>query len=206
MERIPMQTVRQIERYWNARQYDRLTRSLLAARPEASERLAIELGHAIPAAALSLIRMDELMQAHHPLSPKLIRALLASQESDGGWGDPLTTAVCLRALLLGSGQGIAVERGVAYLAALQQTSGIWPSVGVRRTAEDPFVSAFILFQLADQPVFQSVVRMDAAADWFDRHPSSLNADTLRLWHRASLRCRIARIQSMATGWSVKIAG
>ena len=201
-----MQTVRQIERYWTARQYDRLTRSLLIARPEASERAAIELGYAVPAAALALIRLDELTQAHHPLNLKLIRTILAAQEGDGGWGDPLTTAVCLRALMLGRGQGVAVERGIAYLATLQQTGGIWPSVGVRRTAADPFVSAFILFHLADQPAFQSAVRITEAADWFDRHHSTLDAATLKPWHRASLRCRIARIQSLATNWSEKIAG
>ena len=34
-----MQTTRQLDRFWNARQYDRLARELLTARIESSPRL-----------------------------------------------------------------------------------------------------------------------------------------------------------------------
>ncbi|HSI35413.1 MAG: hypothetical protein ACAI43_18870 [Phycisphaerae bacterium] len=190
-----MQTVRQIERYWTARQYDRLTRELLKARPEASERLALELGQALPSAALAIIRLDELCQAHHPLVGKLIRTIIAAQENDGGWGDPLVSALCLRALLTNHGQGVAIERGVEYLATLQQAGGIWPSVSIRRTAEDPFVSAFILFNLADQPAFRDAVRLDDATAWFDKHWADCDPATRKLWDRAGIRCRIARLST-----------
>jgi hypothetical protein len=190
-----MQTARQIERFWSAKQYDRLARELLAARVEASHRLTDELSRNVPAAALALIRLDELNQSHHPLTQKLIHCILSAQESDGGWGDPLVTALCLRALLCSRGQGIAIERGLTYLADLQKTAppaaeGAWPSVPIRRTAEDAFVSAFILFQLADNPAFRAAVRFDAAVNWFVQNEPKLDEDTRRLWRRASLRCRL----------------
>ena len=60
-----------------------------------------------PSAAMALIRMDELMQSHVPLYRQLIRVLLSVQQADGSWGDPAATALCLRALLSGKGDGIA---------------------------------------------------------------------------------------------------
>lgn len=185
-----MQTTRQIERFWSARQYDRLARELLAPRPEFSHRLVAELSHSVPAAALALIRLDELNQAHHPLNQVLIRHVIAAQEGDGGWGDPLVTALCLRALSCGRGQGPIVDRGFAYLADLQKPQGVWPAVPIRRAAEDAFASAFILFCLADHPVFRAAVHLEDAVAWFDRHEADLDGDAQRLWHRASLRCRL----------------
>ena len=57
-----MITVRQMERLWGGKAYEKLFRELLAARPEASLRLEVELGRSIPAAALAIIRLDELSQ------------------------------------------------------------------------------------------------------------------------------------------------
>src|SRR5690242_20123657 len=103
-----MQTTRQIERLWNARQYDRLAAEMLRARPEFSHRLVAELSQSVPAAALALIRLDELNQGFHPLCGKLIRTIIAAQEGDGGWGDPLVSALCLRALMCNRGLGVVV--------------------------------------------------------------------------------------------------
>src|SRR3954451_21867614 len=150
---LTMQTTRQLDRFWSARQYDRLARELLTARIESSPRLVAELAHPVPAAAMALIRLDELNQGFHPLNEKLIRTIIAAQEGDGGWGDLIVSALCLRALMCNRGQGIAIGRGIAYLAPLQKPEGPWPPVPIRRTTEDAFVSAFILFQLADQPAF-----------------------------------------------------
>lgn len=185
-----MQTARQIERFWNAKQYDRLARELLAARLESSPRLVGELSRNVPAAALALIRMDELNQSHHPLAQKFIHCILAAQEADGGWGEPLVTALCLRALLCSRGQGVSIERGITYLAAMQKAEGAWPLVPIRRTTEDAFVSAFILFQLASDPTFRATVRFDAAVQWFMQNEAKLDEDTQKLWQRASLRCRV----------------
>lgn len=192
-----MQTARQIERFWNGRQFDRLARELLAARLEASDRLASELSRNVPAAALALIRLDELNQSRHPLTQKLIHCILAAQESDGGWGEPLVTALCLRALLCSRGQGVSIERGMTYLADMQKAEGAWPLVPIRRTTEDAFVSAFILFQLAGDPSFRAAVRFDAAVEWFMQNEPKLDEDTRKLWQRVSLRCRLGTSGTVA---------
>jgi hypothetical protein len=194
-----MQTTRQIERHWTARQYDRLAREILAARPENSPRLLAEVSRAVPAAALALIRLDELNQANHPLCGKLIRTIIAAQEGDGGWGDPLVSALCLRALMCNRGLGPVVDRGIAYLANLQKDEGAWPAGPIRRMTEDAYVTAFILFHLADQDAFRAAVRLDDAIAWLTHHESAVHDDdTRRLTHRATLRARIRPTMSFLT--------
>jgi hypothetical protein len=139
---------------------------------------------------MALIRLDELNQGFHPLTQKLIRTLLAAQEGDGGWGDLVVSALCLRALMCNRGQGDAIDRGIAYLANLQKDQGPWPAYPIRRTTEDAFVTAFILFQLADQQAFRSAVRFDDAVAWLTQNEANFDPDAQRLWHRASLRCRL----------------
>jgi hypothetical protein len=193
-----MQTTRQLDRFWNARQYDRLARELLTARVESSPRLVAELAHPVPAAAMALIRLDELNQGFHPLNEKLIRTIIAAQEADGGWGDLIVSALCLRALMCNRGQGVAIDRGIAYLANLQKAEGAWPAYPIRRTTEDAYVSAFILFHLADQPAFRAVVRLDDAINWLAQNEPTFDEESRRLWHRASLRCRLRAPRPLAT--------
>jgi hypothetical protein len=188
-----VQTIRQIERFWTGRQYDRLARELLAARMEFSDRLVVELARPVPAAALALIRLDELNQGYHPLNEKCIRTIIAAQEGDGGWGEPIVSALCVRALMCNRGRGVVVERGIAHLAALQKPEGCWPAVAVRRTTGDAFVTAFILFQLADQADFRAAVRIEDAAHWLAQNESQLGGDARRLWRPASLRCRVGAV-------------
>src|SRR4051812_12048140 len=127
-----MQTVRQIQRLWDAKQYPRLARELMAARPEASLRAEAELARSNPVAAMGIIRLDELNQTHVKLCRQLLNNVLLGQESDGGWGDAMTTALCVRALRCCDGHGEAVERGLKYLASLQKSEGIWPKEPLRR--------------------------------------------------------------------------
>ena len=189
-----MMTVRQIERHWNARAYERLFRELVAMRPEAALRLGIDLSRPVCAAALAVIRLDELNQSNAKLYPTLIRTLIAAQERDGGWGDLVTTALCLRALLCGSGDGMAIERGLSYLAALQKPEGIWPAIPIRRITADPYVSDLILYQLADKPKFREAIRIDDAAQWFSNNPAVLDDETRQLWERTRLSRRLASRQ------------
>ena len=104
----------------------------------------------------------------------------------------MTTAICLRALLAGRGQGQAIDRGLLYLASLQKTEGIWPKVPIRRMESDPFVSAFILHQLGASEGFRSAVRFFDALNWFEANEATLDAETRRLWDHASIRCQIER--------------
>jgi hypothetical protein len=185
-----MITVRQVEREWENKAYARLFAALLAARPEGGFRLGLDSSRPVPVAALAIIRLDELSQSHVKLYSKLVKTLLAAQEADGGWGDLLTTALCLRALLCGNGNGVAIQRALGYLAALQKADGIWPQVPIRRMPADPYLSALILYQLGDQPDFRQAVRLSDAANWFTLHDSSLDEETRSLWNRVRVRCRL----------------
>lgn len=184
-----MQTVRQIDKLWNARQYPRLALELLSARPEFSIRLTTEIAKPVTVAALALIRLDELAQSHHPINPRFIRTVLAAQQGDGGWGDPMTTALCLRALMLNRGVGQAIEKALEYLTDLQKDTGLWPVLPIRRAEHDFFASAFILFTLGDQQPFRQAVRFDQALAAMSSFELTLDPDAQRLWHRAAPRCR-----------------
>jgi hypothetical protein len=182
-----MLTVRYIEKLWDARKYDRLLEELIAPRVEAA--VAGELIHnaMASASALALIRLDELHSPHAPICSRLIRTLIATQKSDGGWGDVATTALAVRALSLQNGRGLAIEGGMGYLAMLQQPAGIWPKLPIRRMPEDALVSAFTILQLGDNDLFRATVRIDAAFAWFDSHRWMLDPAALSLWDHARLR-------------------
>jgi hypothetical protein len=183
-----MMTIKNLERQWNAKRYPKLLAELLEARAEAGFEFEPHASQTARVAALLLIRLEELDQSHVPLAGKLLRTLIAMQEADGGWGDPAVTALCLRALFCNRGAGVAIDRGLAYLANLQQPAGIWPAAPIRRMPADPPTSVFILGQLAHQPRFQSAVRLDDADEWFAEHRSSIAPEVLRAWARARARC------------------
>jgi hypothetical protein len=186
-----MMTVRQIERHWDAKTYDRLVGDLLTARPESAFRLGMDPNRPVCSAALAVIRLDELDQSNAKIYPKLIKTILLAQESDGGWGDLVTSSLCLRALFCGQGNGVAIERGLKYLADLQKTEGIWPNIPIRRMPADPYVSALVLYELGDQKAFREAVRLQDAVNWFAGHESQLDEATKELWQRAQVRCRLS---------------
>lgn len=194
-----MTTVRQIERQWSGKQFDRLLSDMLAGRPEAT--LAGRLRLVPAASAAAMIRLDELAQSHVPLYPRLVRMLVHTQDADGGWGDPMTTALCLRALLLDAGNGLSIERGLAYLANLQKSNGAWPLVPIRRTDADTTTTAWVLYQLADQPGFRSSARVEQALEWLDAQPAHIDRDLQSLVDRAKARCRLRPLTRQALIWS-----
>ena len=184
-----MTTVRHVDRLWNANVWGKLLRELLISRPESSPRLEVELHSLVATAALAMIRLDELNQSHTPLFAKLLRAVLASQDRDGGWRDVATTALCLRALLIDAGHGPAIDGGLRYLAMLQRDEGAWPKEPLRRMPGDGFTTALVLFHLADRGELRDAARVDDAAAWMNRHAVELDPEAKRLWGLASLRCR-----------------
>lgn len=187
-----MITIRHIERLFQHQQHRRLYRELIAGRPEAGFALEPVLARAVPIAALGMIRLDELSQSHTALYRRLLNVILTAQQPDGGWTDPITTALCVRALLSGGGKGgTAVERGLAYLAALQQPKGTWPKEPLRRMPMDAFASAFVLMQVGDREPFRRAVHFDDATSWFTANERALDPETRRLWSHAAVRCRHA---------------
>ncbi len=195
-----MMTVKQIERNWAAKLYGRLFRELVACRPESGMTFESEGDWIAPAAAMALIRMDELMQAHVPLYRQLLRVLLVSQQEDGSWGNPAATALCLRALLCGTGEGVAIRRGMDFLARLQKPEGLWPKFPLRRMPEDALISAFVILELGDQPVFQSSVRLDDAIRWFKANEQFQGSVERDVWKSAVRRSR-STTQTQQLSWS-----
>jgi hypothetical protein len=185
-----MVTVRQMERDWEARRYEKLLGGLTVARPEESFGFDPVGGRAIPAAAMALVRLDELNQSHVLFYARLVRAVLAAQSAtDGGWGDPAVTALCLRALMAGRGCGLSIERGLDYLAGLQKSDGLWPAGPIRRMAADPVTTAFLLYQLGDKPAFRGALRFDEAVAWFEVRGTRLGADAKEWWELARMKCQ-----------------
>jgi hypothetical protein len=186
-----MLTLRQLERDFAHYQFRRLYHELVAGRPEANAGLEVVLSRVVPIAALGMIRLDELTQSHTALYRRLLNVVLTSQQKDGSWGDPIVTALCLRALLCGDGHGAAAACGLAHLASLQQEEGAFPREPLRRMPPDAHTTAFILLQLGERDLFRRCVRFDDAIDWLVHHAAALEPQTRQLWSHAAARCRIS---------------
>ena len=188
-----MITVRHIERLFSHHQHPRLYRELIAGRPEASlGGVETVLARVVPIAALGMIRLDELSQSHTSMYRRLLNVVLTAQQPDGGWGDAMTTALAVRALLGdGGGHGAAPDRGLAHLAGLQKEDGLWPRETLRRMPGDAFASAFVLMQLGDRAAFRRAVRFGDAIAWFTANQRQLDDPTRRLWAHAAVRCRMS---------------
>ena len=190
-----MMTIRQIERLWTTRCYRKLLDELLSNRWEGEYGGRLVGSPALLAAAVSMIRLDELNQSSAPIFAQLLRTIVAAQESDGGWGDLAVTAMCLRALLLDRGSGSAVQRGMEYLGVLQQSQGSWPVIPIRRMSADPFTTAFIAIELGDNADFRRIVRWTDVINWLAMEGA--NEECRGLWERIRIRCRLRPMLSRA---------
>jgi hypothetical protein len=196
-----MITVRQLERLWQEKAFSRMSALLLKMRTESSVRLATELARSLPVAAMAIIRLDELSQSHAPLCPRLIRHILAAQEADGGWGDALTTALCIRALSASHGDGPALTRGLEFLAGQQKDDGSWPRVSIRRLPGDPFTTALVLFHLGENQKFSDLADCAKAADWLATQEPNLDIETRRLYRRLHLKMAQTATTEPSFTWS-----
>jgi hypothetical protein len=195
-----MMTVKQMERLWDGRKYEPLLSYLLCPRVELALAEELTAAGSLAAAAMGMIRLDELNQTHMPLFGKLMRAVIAAQQNDGGWGEIAISALCLRALSIDDGRGAVIGRGLAYLANLQQPSGIWPRVPIRRMPADAEVSAFVLLQLGEQEAFRLAVEFDEAIRWFEENGDALSATAKNFWAHAKLRCGQHHVAAWAQAW------
>jgi len=196
-----MITVRQLERLWQEKAFARMSALLLEMRAESSLRLAGELARPTPIAALAIIRLDELAQAHSPFCSRMIRTILAAQEADGGFGDALTTALCIRALSCCAGHGPAIDRALSYLGTLQKEDGSWPRIPLRRFPGDAFTTALILYHLGESEPFIRATHAEAAFDWLSAHETELDIETTRLLRTLRLRLAQAPLAEPSFSWS-----
>ncbi len=144
-----MMTIKQAERFWGLKAYERLIDELCQGRAEAVGGIRQLIRGPEAAAALCVIRMHELLQSHQPFVAKMLRFLVASQQADGGFDDAVTTALAMRALATDRGAGLALESAIRYLDVLQRDDGEWAREPLRRMPGDPAVTAFVLLQLVE---------------------------------------------------------
>ncbi len=144
-----MLTMKQAERLWQLKAYERLTDELCTGRAEAVGGIRQLLHGPLVAASLTVIRMGELHQSHQPFVSRMVKFLIASQQADGGFGDAVITALAVRALATDSGAGSGLEAGLTFLDHLQRDDGEWPKEPLKRLPGDPTVTAFVLLQLVE---------------------------------------------------------
>jgi hypothetical protein len=186
-----MMTVRQIEKWWAAKEHAKLSRECLAGRSEGVESMRGLLVGPVSAAALALVRLDELGQ-QSDFTSALLRAVIDAQSDEGGWDDPLLTALCVRALLAHDDQHDRAAAGIASLARLQRVDGAWPREPLRRMPGDAMATAFILLQLVNDSGFRAVARVDDAVRWLRSQQPGLTGDAGSLTRVALLRAASRR--------------
>jgi len=195
-----MLTTKQTERLWHLKAFERLTDELCAGRAEAVGGIRQLLRGPLVAAALTVIRMGELNQSHQPFVSQMVKFLIASQQSDGGFGDAATTALVVRALASDRGAGPALEAGLTFLDHLQRDDGEWPKVPLKRLPGDPAVTAFVLLQLVESRLKKAETLINRTIDRItgdDTKPSQpFDQQLLPLRRRVA-----ARQPALAGSWS-----
>jgi hypothetical protein len=196
-----MTSVRQISGLWSEGQTRRLVAELVRYRAEFIPELAAELGgSAVAAAALAVIRLHEYDQSHLPVFAALLGKLLASQETDGSWGDPVLTALASRALLCWPETLPAARRGMDSLGSLQREDGSLPRTSLRRLVGDAMTTAFVLAQLGSEAEFTGRFRIGAAIYWLGSVRDELSPGVRQL-----ARTGIARSLPNLPGQAQKLA-
>lgn len=197
-----MTTIRQIDRLWAGNDHRRMVSELTGGRPELTAVAQRLLGPAA-AAAVAVIRLDELGQSHQPIVAKLLRSLIGAQQPDGGWGDLAVTILALRALRCCDGNGHAVERAITHLSLCQREDGAWPDEPIRRLPADGLTTAFLLLNLAGDEAMMGKLNLQSAADWLTAHRDELEPVTRRLADRAAAKLSRAGMAELlcAVSWS-----
>ncbi len=154
----------EIRKLWSEGRVDALARMLAERRSEWSAWSVDRVRSLSAAAALGILTLVEMGSGPgDPLVREMGAALLAAQDSLGGWENPWTTSLVLRALSAGEIDGAAFARGLAYLASTQEATGGWAgsdSAGLHDTA-------FVLTMLGDLADFRSAVDVGRAVDWYE---------------------------------------
>jgi hypothetical protein len=186
-----MITARQIDRLFRTGDFSRLLHDLTSHRADALIRWDARASRQVLAAAMAAIRLDELNFAAHPLSGQMLQVVIRAQDAEGGWGDAITTALCLRALMARGGNGMAIERGLNYLANLQQEAGSFPAGPFRRMPADGHTTAAVTYLLGDQVAAFAAIDVSGGAAWLNRYLAEIDVPTRVIARTAVTRCRRA---------------
>lgn len=158
-----MTTIRQMQSLLSDGQHAKLLGELSQYRGDLPGELVAELGgSATVAVAMAAVRLQELNQSRTTLYRALLARLVGSQESNGGWGDVMTTALAVRALLGDATSKPAAVRGIQLIVGLQKDDGTLPRESLRRMPGDIPATAFVLAHLSRSNEFAHRFRVEAA--------------------------------------------
>lgn len=144
--------------------------------------------------ALALRRVIELSYVPNPHHRELLRQLLDAQLDDGSFGhDPLATSLAIASLHVSQNAsiasadpeaGLALERALAALAAMQNDAGFFGYSSDRSIQSQGLAAAFIFATLMDVEEFRTTVRMGDLLAAFDEYDDRLDHDTQLLLQQA----------------------
>ncbi len=194
-----MLSVSLLQRYFDACQFDRLVKGVVANGSPLPLPLQARLSHAAPATAVALRRLVELTYGSTALSRQMSHVLVALQRPGGAFAGsdeacPVATAAVVAALGAvlrehGADERIesAYDRGLMALAAMQDREGLFAGPSDRSVQCRALTSAYVLSQLADDDRFRAAVRLADLENWFDLNGHRLDRATESLYRLAQVR-------------------
>lgn len=206
-----MLSVSLLQRYFDAGQFDRMVKGLVANGSPLPLPLQARLSHAAPATAMALRRLVELTYGSTGLSRQMTTVLLALQRPGGSFAgddeaDPIATAAvaaALGAVLREHGEDervrSAYERAVLALAGMQDGRGLFAGPADRSLQDRALTSAFALSLLADDEGFRASVRFADLESWFESNQRRLEPSTAGLYRLARVRTRAAALSPALAG-------
>lgn len=195
-----MTSVRQIDGLWSEGRTRQLVTELTRFRPDFPASLIDSLSSsAVVAAALAMMRLQELDQTLFASYEGLERKLLASQAEDGSFGSIPVTALACRALLVEPTSSEALRKGLEYLGSMQREDGSFPIDSPRRLPGDLLTTALCIYHLSRDDRAKRALRFELAGRWLADH----RMDALPL-DRAFVQVTLTRAGQSIAGQAKKL--
>jgi len=165
-----MTTIRQINGLWSEGRTRQLVAELTRYRPDFPPTLIDALAsNPLAAAALAMIRLQELDQTLLATYDGLKRKLLDAQENDGSFGSIAVTVLACRALLTEASASESLRKGLEYLSLTQREDGGFPIDAPRRLPADLMNTALCIYHLSRDDRAKRALRFEAAGRWLADH-------------------------------------
>lgn len=187
-----MLTLHTLQRLFEHGRYEPMLDALMANGLTLPLPLRVRLSQSPTASVgLGLRRLVELTYGSTGLSRRMVDWLLRRQDEDGSWDDDvLATAVAAAALArvacdhppdAATPAGVAVERALAWLAARQDDDGLFADPADRDRQQRLLVTIFVIYLLAECPLFRGAVRFADALGAIEQALDRLPAAANELW-------------------------